>query len=924
VDDVLETGQAAALAGRDRDLRAIRVFLGEVSVAGTALLLTGEPGVGKSALLDVANEMAVAAGVRVLRAAGVEFEADVSFSGLNQVLLPLGEELAQLSTAHRAALRVALGLTAGPPADRLVVSNAVLALLVQATEGRPLVVILDDLPWLDRASSLVLGFVARRLGGSRVGLLAAARTGVPTFFDGSGLPERELRSLDSEAAAGLLDARFPELAPGVRRRVLAEAQGNPLALLDLPTALSDLQRCALAALPPTLPLSRRLQALFMSRAADLPAPTRYLLLLAALEGNGYLAVLQAAAAGHREIDDLAPAEQAGLVYVEEDTGRLAFRHPLIRSAVMELAVSEDLRRAHRALAAQLGDQPERQAWHLASAALGPDEEVAGLLARVAREMLRRGDAADAVVALLRSAQLSPRRCDRSLRLAEAACVSATVTGELPRVRLLLADARQAMPDLDRSLHASVAAAHLLLNSDSDIDAVHGRLLSAIRSAARSYDARDPALVAWLHAMLMVCSFGGRPELWAPFYEIVSSVIPHAPADVRLLVRTYADPARSAIPVLDELDAAISGLSAEADTWRILIISSAAVYTDRLAGCREALRRVVSNGREGSAVLPVISALTHLSLDAFMAGRWDDAQRLAGECLQAAEAHGYPLRAWMARDLQALLAAARGDHDAVRELTGQMIRWALPRGIVQAQPAARHASSLAALGRGDFEEAYQEAAAISPPGILACHVPYALRVPMDLVEAAVRTGRHDEAIAHVAALRQAGLARVSPRLAMLTSASAALAAPADEAGPLFAEALAVPAADRWPFELARVRLAYGEHLRRARATADARIHLRAALTTFEALGATPWAIRAGHELRATGLATTRADSRGPATLTAQERQVAALAAAGLTNKQIGERLYLSHRTVAAHLYQIFPRLGITSRAALRDALVGLPA
>jgi len=924
VDDVLETGQAVALAGRDRDLRAIRAFLDEMSVAGTALLLTGEPGVGKSALLDAANEMAMALGVRVLRAAGVEFEADVSFSGLNQVFLPLGAELAQLSTTHRNALEVALGLTTGPPSDRLVVSNAALALLSRAAADRPLLVILDDLPWLDRASSLALRFVARRLGGSRMGLLAAARTGAATFFGGSGLPERELRPLDSEAAAGLLDAQFPELAPGVRRRILAEAEGNPLALLDLPTALSDPQRCALAALPPTLPLSRRLRALFTSRTADLPGPTRYLLLIAALEGSGDLAVLQAAAAGHREIDALAPAEQAGLVYIEENTGRLAFRHPLIRSAVIELAVSEDLRRAHRALAAQFGDQPERRAWHLASAALGPDEDVASLLTRVAREMLRRGDAADAAAALLRSAQLSPRNYDRSLRLAEAACVSATVTGELPRVRVLLADARQAVPDLDRSLHASVAAAHLLLNSDGDIDSVHGRLVSAIRKMARPYDARDPALMAWLHTMLMVCSFGARPELWEPFDEIVSSVIPHAPADVHLLVRTYADPVRSAIPVLDELDAAISGLSAEADQWRVLIISSAAVHTDRLAGCREALRRVVSDGREGSAVLPVISALTHLSLDAFMAGRWDDAQRLAGECLEAAQAHGYPLRAWMAQELQALLAAARGDHDAVRELTGQMIRWALPRGIVQARLAAHHASSLAALGRGDFEEAYQEAAAISPPGILASHVPYALRVPMDLVEAAIRTGRHDEAAAHVAALRQAGLARISPRLAMLTSASAALAAPADEAGPLFAEALTVPAADRWPFELARVRLAYGEHLRRARATSDARSHLGSALTTFEALGARPWAIRAGHELRATGLATARADGHGPAALTAQERQVAALAAAGLTNKQIGERLYLSHRTVAAHLYQIFPRLGITSRAALRDALTALPA
>ena len=913
---------ATALAGRDGDLGVIRAFLDQASAGGAALLLTGEPGVGKTALLDAAQERAMAAGVRVLRAAGAQFEADVSFSGLTQVLLPLGEELAGLSAMQREALKVAQGLTAGPPSDRLVVSNAALALLRQAAVAQPLLVILDDLPWLDRASSLVLGFAAGGLGGSRVGFLAAARTGAGTFFDDGCLPEHEVRPLDGEAAAGLVSARFPELAPGVLRRILAEAQGNPLALLELPMTLDDPQRRARAALPSILPLSRRLRALFTTQVSELPAPTRYLLLLAALEDTGDLAVVQAAAAGRREIDDLAPAARAGLVYVQEDTGRLAFRHPLIRSTVLQLSVSEDVRRAHRALAAQLGDRPERQAWHLGNAALGPDEEVAGLLERVAREMSRRGDAADAVAALLRSAHLSPRGTDRSQRLAEAACLSVTVTGELPRARRLLADARQAMPGIDRSLYASVAACHLLLNSDGGIDTVHGLLVSAISKMTGPYDAADPALMAWLHTMFMVCSFGGRPELWPPFDEIITSLVPRVPADLDLLVRSYADPVRSAAPALDRLDAAISGLAAEQDHWRILIISSAAVYTDRLAGCRAALQRVASEGRDGSSVLPALSALTLLSLDAFMTGGWDEARRLAGECLDAAQAHGLPLRAWMAHDLRALVAAARGDYDAVRELTGQMIRWAVPRGIVQAQLAAHQAGSLAALGRGDFEEAYQEAAAISPPGILASHVPYALRVPMDLVEAAVRTGRHREAAAHVAAMRQAGLGRISPRLTMLTSASAALTAPAGQAGQLFAAALAVPGADRWPFDRARVQLAYGEQLRRVRASTEARTHLSAALTTFEALGARPWALRAGHELRATRLAAARAEGQGAVMLTAQEHQVATLAAAGLTNKQIGERLYLSHRTVAAHLYQIFPRLGITSRAALRDALTDL--
>jgi DNA-binding CsgD family transcriptional regulator len=913
---------APGLPGRELDLDVIRTFVSGVADGGGALVLSGEPGVGKSALLDAAAGMAAEAGIRVLRAAGAGFE-DVSFAGLNQVLLPLRDEFGLLDALQRNALNVALGLDDGPPGDRLVVSNAALALLCRAAADRPVLVVVDDAPRLDRASALVLGFAARRLGGSRVGFLAAARSGAQGFF-GPDMPGHEIRPLDEQAAADVLDARFPGLAAGVRQRIVAEAQGNPLALLELPAMLSDGQRAGVTAMPAVLPLSRRLRTLFVTRVSELPAPTRYLLLLAALDGTGNIGVLQAAAGEQLRMDDLDPAERAGLVYLEEDTGRLAFSHPLIRSAVMALSASGEVRRAHAALAGQLRDQPERRAWHLAEAAIEPDEVVAGLLGHAARKMLRRGEATGAVTALMRAAQLSPQGCDRSRRLAEAAYLGATVTGELPSVRRLLAEARQAAPQPAGSqpagsLHATVAAAHLLLNTDGDIDTVHGMLVHAIKTAPGAFDAYDGTLIAALQTLLLVCSFGGRPDLWEPFEEAMAGLIPSAPAELSLLAGTYADPARSAVGVLDQLDAAISDLPRVSDHSRILALGAAAAHTDRLAGCREALRRVADEGRRGGALLPAITALTLLSMDGFTAGGWDDAHRLAGECLQACQAHGYPSRAWMAREQLAVLAAARGEDDVVRELTGEMVRWALPRGIVQARMAAHRAGSLAALGRGNFEEAYREAAAISPPGTLAPAVPHALWVAMDLVEAAVRTGRRDEAAAHVAAMREAGLAEISPRLAMLTAACAAIAAPACEASQLFERALAVPGAGRWPFELARVQLAYGEHLRRARATGDARARLGAALATFRALGARPWADRAAGELRATGLAATRSQGHGSTTLTAQEREIATLAAAGLTNKQIGQRLYLSHRTVADHLYQVFPKLGISTRAALRDAL-----
>jgi len=908
----------SALAGRDRELEIIRAFVDEAPARGRALLLSGDPGVGKSALLDAAEGLAAAAGTRVLRAAGAPFE-DMSFSGLNQVLLPLRGDIDRLGCLPRNALNVALGLADGRVYDRLVVSNAALALLDKAAAVRPLLVIVDNLHWLDRASAVVLGFVARRLAGHRVGFLAAERTGARSAF-GLDVPEQEVVPLDDETSASLVAARFPDLAPGIQQRIVAEARGNPLALLELPAALSEPQRSALTALPAVLPLSRRLRTLFAPRVCELPASTRYLLLLTVLEGTGDLGLLQAAGAGRCEIDDLSPAEEAGLVYVAEDTGRVAFRHPLIRSAVWELWASGDVRRAHRALAAQFGDQPERRAWHLAEAAIEPDGEIAGQLKQAARQMLRRGEATRAVAALMRAARLSPHGSDRSLCLVEAACLSAAVTGELPRVPALLTEARRAAPAPARSLPAVVADAHLLLNGDGDIGTVHRLLADAIRTKSGTADGGFELTQA-LRTLLMVCFSAGRPELWAPLHTALADLTPGVATELALLARICADPARSAAGTLDQLDAAVCELGREADHGRILTLSAAAAWTDRLGGCREALRRVARDSHQGGAVLPAISALTLQCYDDFVTGAWDQAQRLAGECLQACQAYGYPSRAWMARGHLALIAAARGHDELSRELTGEMLRWAIPRGVTAAQLAAHRAGSLAALGRGDFEEAYREAAATSPPGILA---PGALWVMMDLVEAAVRTGRQHEAAAHVTAMREFRIAEISPRLALLVTASAALTVPACEAGHLFEHALGLPAADRWPFDLARVQLAYGEHLRRVRAASGARSHLSTALATFRMLGARPWADRAANELRATGLTVTRTECHGTTVLTAQEYQIAALAAAGLTNKQIGQQLYLSPRTIGAHLYRIFPKLGISTRAALRDALAALPS
>lgn len=911
---------AETLIGRDKELELIRAFIAKSAASGDVLLLFGEPGVGKTVLLDVAAHLAAATGTRVLRAAGAQFEADVSFAGLNQVLLPLRGECERLSAIHRDALSVALGFGEGPAPDRLVVSTAALDLLRQAAGDRQLLVIVDDLLWFDRSSAAVLGFVARRLAGSRIGFLAASQSGTETFFELAGLPVHYVQPLADEASARLLDGHFPMLAPGVRRRVLVEAKGNPLALLELPAAMSDPQRLAAQALPTVLPLNRRLQSLFASRMTALPAPTLRALLLTALEGDGDLRVLSAAPTGPQGLEDLAPAERARLVRVDENAHRLGFRHPLIRAAVVERSTSSERRAAHRALAQALADQPERRAWHLAEATVGSDEQVAGLLEQAARRILRRGDAVGAVAALLRSADLSPRGTDRARRLAEAAYVGAHVTGELRNASALLVDARRADPEHGGALQAAIATAYLLLTGDGDVETAHHLLVGAIEMYPGRNDAADHALIEALHILLMVCFFsGGRADLWASFHAAVDRLRPRVPAVLSLCATTFADPARCTPAVLDELAAAIQGLRYEVNPAQIVRIGMAANFVDRVSGCREALWRVVHDGRQGGAVASAISALLLLSFDDVQEGRWEEADQLADEALALCEGHGYYLPARPFLLVKALLAARRGDDDTTRTWTDRMTQWAAPRGARSVIWFAHHALGLAALARGDFEEAYQQTAAISPPGILVRYVPLALWVMLDLVEAAVRTERRAEANAHVNAMREADIAAVSPRLALLANGSAAIAAPDDSATELFEDALAVPGIDRWPFDVARVRLAYGEHLRRTRAISEAREELTVALKSFESLGAGPWAKRAQNELQATSRTKIRSSDSGTMSLTPQELKIATLAATGLSNKQIGERLHLSHRTVGAHLYRVFPKLGVTSRAALRDAL-----
>lgn len=910
------TAPATALVGRGAELGLLGSFVTDAASCGAALVLAGDAGVGKTALLDAAADAARSAGALVLRTGGVEFLVDLGFFGVRQVLLPIRDRLERLAPAQRAALARIVECGTDRPAHRLLVLNAVLDLLRAAAADRPVLVVADDLQRVDRASAATFAFVARRLAGSRVGFLAAV-TSEPGVGSGTGVSEHRIPPLGEQAAAALLGERGPVLAAPVARRVLAEACGNPLAVLELPQALTDAQRRGLRPLPSVLPLTVPLRALFAARVADLPDRTRQLLLVAALADA---VALRATGWGPERLDDLAAAERASLVRVDPHSGRIEFRHPLVRSTVVDLATGTERRRAHRALAELLTDRPAHRARHLADATADPDEQLADLLERTAHHTLGDGDAVGAVAALLRAADLGPRQEARGRRLAMAAQLGVTVTGDLHRVPALLVEAGHADPRHRRSLPAAVATAGLLLHGPADVTAAHRVLVDALLRERFHPGRPDPDEA--LQMLLTVCLAGGTAPMWQAAAAVSARVGTVAP-ELRLLVALLAEPARLSPADRDGLDTAIRGLDAEADPRRIVRVSTAALFTDRAADCRAALWRVVGSGRDGDAVAAAVGALTLLCVDDVRSGRWDECVRLAEEGVALCADRGYRLATVPLRLVGALVAAARGDRPAVRAVTEEVLAWTAPLGLHALSRYAHRVAALAALAEGDAESAYRHATAIGPPGSLAPHDVEAAWGAVDLVEAAVLTGRHDEAVRHVRALRAAALCAVSPRLAMVAAGAAALTAPPDgSATGLYEAALATPGGERWAFDHARIQLAYGAHLRRCRETGAARRQLRAALLTFRWLATEPWIARARDELRATGLpveAVRSTAGRRGGPLTPEEHEVATLAATGLTNKQIAQRLHLSHRTVAARLHQAFPKLGLISRAGLRDAL-----
>ncbi|MEU3556170.1 ATP-binding protein [Streptomyces fragilis] len=904
------------LVGREGELAELAALLDTAGMNGAALLLTGDPGVGKTALLDATAELAVAKGMRVVRGSGDEYETDISFAGLHQLVGSLPDELGRLPHSTREALEVALGLGAGPVPSRIAVLNGALSLFDEAAKERPLLLVVDDLHAVDRASRAAVGFVARRLGGRRIGLLGARREESDESFRSTGLPELEIAPLDDADALRLLSRRFAHLPRRVLSTLAHEAQGNPLALLEFAgsTAASDGQHGQGAGW--VSGQGRDVRALYSARVGRLPQRTREVLLLAALEGSGDLGIVEAAG-GAGGLDGLAPAERDHLVMVAENGRTVRFRHPLVRSAVVDGSTGEQRRTAHRRLADALGDQPERRGDHLARATTAPDEVVAAVVESAARSSLRRGDADGAIARLRRAAELSPDRAARRRRLSQAAYVAAWVAGHLEVSHEIM---REVEGDpAARSLSAAATAGFLVLVTEGDADTAHTLLMEAIEQAPMSPGPPSGELETALFTLTLASQYSGRPEHWHPLFKVLAQLPAASPAAAASLGRVHHDLGSVTDGMLRRLEEEIARLRDQSNADVVIRTALTASYLDRLPGCREAVSRVI---RDGGAVGSSMPALMFVALDDLYTGRWQPSADAADELIALSEETGYHLFAQVGHYIAAMAAAQRGDLDACRRHCEAVWGWSGPRGLRRLENCAHQAAARAALGAADFETAFRHATAICAPGVLPPFNPEAVWSAPDLVEAAVRTGRHAEARRHADALRDAGVGHLSSRLALSTATVTAMTSAAGDMVRCFEEALALPGVEQWPFEVGHARLAYGERLRRQGLNRDARVQLAAARDRFEELGARSWEARAAAELRATGMTRTGRGKAGEA-LTPQELQVARLAATGLSNPQIASRLFLSPRTVSSHLYRVFPKLGITSRAELRDALEALP-
>jgi DNA-binding CsgD family transcriptional regulator len=892
----------------ERDLVGRQVELAQLSRVLTenakrAVVVCGEPGVGKTALIEQLCASASISGWQVVRVLGALAEESYTLGGLNQLVFGLKTSLAGLDERDRIVLTPVLGGDPESSVSVLPMVTAVLNLLSVAAQTRPLLLVADDVHWLDGVSAEVLGAVGRRLADPRVRIIAGRRALPESMFSHAGWNELPLGPLSTEDSANLLELTGVPLTEATRAAILTASAGNPLALAELPRNAAQFDYSAEAT-----PLTERLVAAFGDRLKQLGADARAELLRAALDGSTGNAT--PADIGRYVMRNVADAVAAGLL-TANPLGNLVFRHPLVRAAVIHQASLPERYAAHRHLAGLYDDVLVRRASHLAEATTEPDQEVADLLAKAARLTARRGGLSIAAEWLRRAAELSDDPDQRATLVADAVFIAARA-GKLSGAQDVLRTLGNGSGDWALAV---LADCYRAFHADGEVITTHRRLVDALARAA-SLDDRTVNRLANL--LLSITNFSGsaahRENTNKALAELEARLDP-----VVLMYRTDIDDlAHTAQTVRAKLTQYTEWLP-RMTTPQVILLSFPAYCVDAMTDFRAPLQQAFAKLSEHGASIDAIECGRVVVLDLIAAGQWEQAEQIGATCLEMSkQPQGSALvRHELLADL-GLLAACRGDLDVARRYAAEVTAWSKPRGLNLLLDVTQRIAVRVALAEADYEAAYRAAIAISPPGQFP---PYNVEVGedmLDLVTAATRAGHTKQASTHVAEAVRLRIGDYSPRVAALNLAVQAMIAPDSEPDELYRSALTHPGIAEFPFDHARIALAHGMWLRRSRRPTEAGTVLELTAETFGRLGARPWAERARAEFRAAAAAANQS-SGGSSALSTQELRTAELAANGQTTKQIAEKLSISPRTVDSHLSRAFRKLGITRRAALAEVL-----
>ena len=909
------------LFGREADCARLGALLEDARESRSGVLvIRGEAGVGKSALLEDARERA--SDMQVLSGSGIESEAHVPFAALHQIVRPILGHLESLPEPQRGALRGALGFEVRESHDRFLISLAVLSLLAEAAEDRPLLCLIDDAHWLDHASSDALVFVGRRLEAEGIAMVFAVREREGHRFESPGLPELALGGLDPQAAAALIGRRANVvLSPEARQRLVEATGGNPLALLELPEVLSEAQLAGAEPLHGPLPVGERIERAFLARVRQLPEDTQTLLLVAAAEDSGTLAtVLSAAAQLGVASQALDAAEREGLARVRGD--QLEFHHPLVRSAVYQSAPLSRRHMVHRALASVLNgaSEADRRAWHHAAATVGPDPGVAKELDQAAQRARNRSGFAAASLAFERAAALTSNEGQRVHRVI-AAAENAWLGGRVERAAMLLTQAQPLASepfqraDIDRYLGliemndgSPADACQLLLRAAAEVAPLDGEralqlLFLASVAATWADDGEAAVAISQLAQGLAVDTPIGRMLV-----ALLTGLGAHYEGDFA----TAAPALRLALSLATQLD----DDSTTEEPVALLFAGRAALFLGDDRAFYRINHEAIVRARTAGLLVILTQILPRVGWAELWEGRWASASANMSEGLRIAREIGqHDLVAYHLVQL-ALIAAHRGDEDECRSLAGESLQLSSARRFALATESAHWALTVLELGLGRTEEALSHARAISNRAI-------GLWAMLDRIEAAVHAGERDAAREWLAYFEPwAENSGAAWARAVALHCRGLLSDDEQECERLLRASLDAHAKASRPFERSRAELALGELLRRARRRVEARKHLRAALNGFEELGARLWAERARMELRASGQVARRRDPSTRDELTAQELQIAHLVAQGLSNREVAAQLFLSSRTIDFHLRNVFRKLNISSRTQLAHlGLVG---